>query len=298
MRETRETDQAKDSSDSAFVLISAIWIAGLLAVIASAFAINLRVQILSGANVVQSAKAELIADGLVNLTAFRLAAENEPDPNLPRNGQAWTCQWDENAVAQLAVQDQGGLIDLNAASGELLSQLVEHVGLKDNAVQPLVTAIQDYRDSDHDAADGGSEPDSYPGVSFGPKNAPFQAVEELDQIPGMNDKLYDSLSPFVTVQSLQPGFDPKLMPAQLKELLGVNADGTVPSPLQPFVAQSHGSVFSIDATVRLQNGTVFQRHAVISMIKQPDRPFMISSWQRGRNVEVGPVAVAAKSCLN
>lgn len=297
MREPEETGDRPKESERAFVLISAIWIAGLLAVMASAFAINLRVQILSGANVVQSAKAEFIADGLVNLTAWKLVGQKEPDPNMPRDGRSWTCLWNDAAIVQLAVQDQGGLIDLNAASEELLLQIVEKSGLPENKAQPLVKAILDYRDSDSEASDGGSEPETYPGVSFGPKNGPFQAVEEIDQIPGMSGELYDRLAPFLTVQSLQPGFDPQLMPAQMKKLLEINADGTVPTAFQPFVAQSQSGIFGIDATVRLQNGTVFQRHAIVAITREENRPFTVMTWQRGRNADVRPAA-SQSSCFS
>jgi general secretion pathway protein K len=281
MLKTNHADgETKDRGDRAFILVSVIWLAGLMAVIASAFAINIRVQILSGANQVQSAKAELISDGLVYLTAWKLAAANDASKLFPLNGRAWTCQWAEGVEAQIAVQDQSGLIDLNAAPAILLARASQSAGLSAEAAQKLVAAIEDFRDSDSDAVGGGSEPETYEGMNFGPKNAPFHAVEEIDQLPGVNDEVYRRLAPLLTVYSLQPGFDPALMPAELKRLLGITNDNKVPSELAAFAAPSHGSAFGIDVAVTLKSGAVFRRHAIVTMLRQPERPFAIFGWQR------------------
>jgi general secretion pathway protein K len=296
MRDIQEADgETEDGSNRAFILISVIWIAGLLAVISSAFAINLRVQILSGANTLQSAKAEFISDGLVYLTAFKLAAETEKDRVIPRDGKALLCPWKSDAQAEVAVQDQGGLIDLNAASAELMTKVFLAAGLPEEKAKQLASDVEDYRDSDSDAKGGGSEPETYSGVSFGPKNAPFQAVEELDQVPGVNDELYNRLLPLLTVYSLQPGFDPELMAPGLRQLLGVGADGKLPAGLTAYSAESQGSTFGIETTVRLANGTAFRRNAVVAISRTAERPFTILSWQRGISVNSVPATALRKS---
>jgi general secretion pathway protein K len=299
MREPLEhKEKSEESSNRAFILVSVIWITGLLAVIATAFAINIRVQILSGANTAQNAKAEFISDGLVYLTAWKLTAEDDDDKSIPRNGAPWACRWSEDADALIAVQDQGGLIDLNAASAKLLSQLFQQAGLQENRAGELAAAIEDFRDSDNDAAEGVFEPETYDGKTYGPKNAPFNAVEEIDQLPGMTDQLYYALLPVLTVHSLQPGFDPALTPAGLRQILGIKANDQVPSELAPFAAPSQGNIFGVDVSITLKNGTAFRRHAIIAVTRQPDRPFAILAWQRGSALMTGQGAAVKQSCFN
>jgi hypothetical protein len=61
-------------SDDGFVLFSVIWIAGLIAVVASTFAISVHLHVKSEANLAGSMEAELAADGLVRLIAFDLGS--------------------------------------------------------------------------------------------------------------------------------------------------------------------------------------------------------------------------------
>ena len=61
-------------SNDGFVLFSVIWIAGLIAVVASTFAISVHLHVKSEANLGGSMEAELAADGLVRLVAFDLGS--------------------------------------------------------------------------------------------------------------------------------------------------------------------------------------------------------------------------------
>jgi general secretion pathway protein K len=267
-------------SEEGFALVAVIWLAGLIAAISAGFALVARVHVLEAAAANRSLEAALAADGLARLAAFRLAAD-PAGTGIDRDGRAIVCRWGERIVAEVSVQNHGGLVDLNAAPVNVLRRLF--AGLDEGPVraQALADAVADYRDRDEDAAAGGREPQSYDGRNFGPKNAPFQAIEELDQIPGMEEPLYRKLKPFVTVHSLQPGFDPALMPPGLKAALGFGADGQPPPEIAGFANQGQSQVFGIDVSAVFASGARYRRQAIVSLTRQPGRPFALLAWQQG-----------------
>ena len=298
--ETRQSSdelaQPRRGTDSGFVLISVIWIAGLLAVITTAFTLSVRSHILAGGNVISGERAEHIADGMARLAAYRLATEPAAGQDASVNGAPHTCAWSEDARLSVAVQDQGGLVDLNTASPQLVSGLLTGLGMPRDQAAPLLHAIRDYRDPDSQGADGGTEPLTYDGKPFGPKNAPFSAIEELDQIPGLDDESFHKLLRLVTVQSQQPGIELATAPDELLHALGI--DRSLEEALQ-YSSPSPRRVFAIDVAVELKDRSRFVRHALVSLLRQPDRPFAILAWQQRPWIDGGVTEQGAlPPCFN
>ena len=281
-----ETAQRRRGGEDGFVLVSVIWLAGLIAVITAALAITARMETRMAANVVSNSRLEGIADGMTRLVAFRLAV----DPAAVANGR---CTWPGGTVVETTIQDQEGLIDLNTAPPDLLRRVVAAAGGTD--AQVIVADIIDFRDADAVAQDGGQEPVLYPGEAYGPKNAPFQAAEELDQVPGIDDALYRRLLPLTTVYALQAGFDPAAMSQDLKALLNVRDD----AKLGAYFTTSAKRVFAVDVVAYGKDGGRFWRRAIVAMARQPDLPFAVLEWQRGPGLgEDRPVPVAGAACFN
>jgi general secretion pathway protein K len=269
-----------------FALVAVLWLSGLIAVIATGFALSARVNILTHAAALHGQQLEAVADGLTRLTGFRLAADPATLPTDP--GEAQTCRWDENLHAEVFVQDQSGLIDINAASFGLLQALAEGLGASPQEAKNLANAIGDFRDADETDADGGPEPTQYPGMTFGPKNAAFEAIEELDQVPGMTPFLYRAFLPHVTIYSLQAGFDPRVMTTTLKAVLDFSPSGEPPPNLAGLGFVSPKRVYGIDVRIATAAGARYRRMAIVTLERQPDRPFFINTWQHGGEFEMGP----------
>jgi general secretion pathway protein K len=281
-----------NAREDGFVLIAVIWIAGLMAVIATAFVITVKSHTLIARNVVFNTKAEYIADGMAKLVASRLV-RNTGDGSQKFNGVTGFCQWSQDAIAGFRVQDQGGLVDLNLASPELLAALFAGLHMPAG----LINSIQDYRDPDLVSVDGGAEPEVYAGKNFGPKNASFVTVEELDQVPGIDDAVFARLSRFLTVHSQQTGFDLTHAPAQLLTVLGTRSAAA--TELAQFSSVSPSKIFGIDVVVKTKQGATFYRKAIFVLVLQPDRPFTILSWQQGRSATDWTFPSAAqKVCVN
>lgn len=176
-------------------------------------------------------------------------------------------------MASIAIQDAGGLVDLNTGTSDLLLRVLPAAAGDNTTGKSLFAELKDFRDADTASQGGGDEPVTYPGRNYGPKNGPFAVAEELDQLPSMTEETLRALVPQTTASSQQPGIDPTRAPPKLLALLGGDA--------QKFQSPSPGRVFRIDVMVELANGTRDRRLADISLERQPDRPFAILAWQRG-----------------
>ena len=154
-------------------------------------------------------------------------AEPVPEPDTwPVDGTpvAWPSPGGGRVI--VAVQDEGGRIDLNTANDALLTGLLVSAGLERAEAQALTDAIRDFTDADDIARAAGAEATAYraAGLAWEPKNAPFQAPEELLQVLGMSQALYVRIAPALTIWSGQEGVDPNVAPP---EVLAALPPGTV-----------------------------------------------------------------------
>ena len=221
---------------------------------------------------------------------------------------------------RISVEDEGGKIDLNTASEELLRGLFLSTGLDDRAVGELFDAIAEFVDEDQlHRLNGAEDPDYYrAGLAWGAKDAPFEAVEELQQVMGMTRDLYARVAPLLTVHSGRTGIDPRTASrAALLALPGVSIievdtllaarastastaraagaagddgdDGEVaPLPELTGVAdhltRSRQRVYTIRAEARTDTGAVFVREAAVEPLGSLQRPFIVYKWRRGRRL--------------
>ncbi len=284
-------------TERGFVLVSVIWIAGLLAVMATAFTIGVRSYTLAGRNVIQGERAQAVADGMAMFEALKLASLDLSGNTQLASGIASICQWAESAMVTVRIQDQGGLVDLNTASPVLVERLFAGLRLAAVDSTALQASLRDHRDPDHDTQAGGLEPEFYPGRKHGPKNAPLSVAEELDQIPGLTDKIRATLRRVTTVSSQQIGIDVELSPIELLKLLHVS--GPADPAALAFASPSPRRIYSIEASTELPDGSRFTRRAMIALLRQPERPFAILAWQQGVwSGDTSSGAAAVEACLN
>ncbi|WP_162914384.1 type II secretion system protein GspK [Taklimakanibacter lacteus] len=279
------------SSRDGFVLFSVIWIAGLLAVISTTFAISTRLHVKSQANLTYAYQVEVLADGMVRAIGHQLAQMRPSDTRqvlLPASGQAVSCAVDENIQAVIVLQDQAGLIDLNQTSPAVLTGVLSRLGVAQ--AEQVSEAIVDFRDQDETRFDGGGEEIGLVAHGPGLKNAAFQSIDEMAQaIPETLADLSELESLF-TVYSLQEGIDPSVAPEKLRGLVEVSPssaaeNGRLPTTLSPRKA------FAIDVKVKLASGIAFRRVAVITLLRLPERPFAILEWRQSSDVDAERPAV-------
>jgi general secretion pathway protein K len=264
-----------------FVLFSVIWIAGLLAVIATTFAISTRLHIKSQANLAQSYQAEAEADGIARLVGYRLAHTRLTDSAsviLPMDGKLVSCELDGKGRAFVSLQDQAGLIDLNQSPPAVLRMTLERLGIPQ--AQVIASALVDYRDEDERAFEGSGDEVSLVTGGPGLKNAAFQSVDEIGQVIPESMAELSELSSLFTVYSLQGGADPAVAPLRLRALLEAADDDDIPT-----AALSPRKALGVDVQVRLASGITFRRIAMVTLLRLPERPFAILEWRQGEEAQ-------------
>lgn len=313
----RETLKA-GTSRRGIALITVLWVLTLLALIAASFATTTRTEINLARNLVESAKAEALAEAGVFQVILSLlddGAEEEEPWRVDGTVYAWRFA---DGEVRVAVQDEGGKIDLNAAEDEILRGLFRVAGLDGQDADAMVDAILDFRDEDDLRHVNGAEDSDYEAADLAhdAKDAPFEVVGELLQVYGMTRELYDKIAPVLTVYSREsvPADDtaPPLVQAAMFNNLGEFGEDLedelddIPLPDleeleldeeaieaisdQPQIiregagtadARSNLGIYSIHAEGRTAGGAVYALDAVLQLTSDGDIPYRFFAWHRG-----------------
>jgi type II secretory pathway component PulK len=294
---TRLRDWRSAQGRSGFALIAVLWICGLLAVVTTALVLQVRTSLLSAQRDKSMSQLGSIANTVTTAVAADLAALPQQELVSIVNGRAKACRWSADITVVTSIQDQAGLVDLNTAPPALMTAVLTGVGVAPNLAAEINIELLDFRDQDQTPAGGDPATEAYASADFQPKNAPFELVEELDQIPSISDELLQQIAPFVTVHSQQTGFDRANAPASLLAVLG-NA-GLTEQALQTLNSPSPLKTFAIDVRVIGSTNRQYGRRAMVSLLRQPDRPYALLSWSRLRRTVAQDIDIAGlRPCLN
>jgi general secretion pathway protein K len=295
-------------------LISVLWISVLLALIAASFTRTSRTEINLTRNMVENAKAEALADAAINRAALGLFSRPSQG-GFRVDGTVYLWRFGDADIL-FKVTDEGGKVDLNAASVGLLRKLLRALGAGPEVSRAVSAAIVDFRDFDDDREQGGAEDRDYQQANLlqNAKDAPFELVAELQQVLGMTPRLYKLIEPLVTVHSGQARPHGKLADPIIQEILkrdaafaeGKSADESEDEsereePLEPTLdgaitrpqgsdaplalsedgtnARSPVSIFTIHAEARIEGGGVFARKAILRVGAQRGKAFQVFVWQ-------------------
>jgi general secretion pathway protein K len=218
---------------SGFVLIVVLWLIALLTIMAMGLAYNSRQSVRSMSGLVGGTQARYLADGGVQLVLMNLLGKQAQD-RLLGDGEAFVLDLPGGAV-ELVVSDEGGKVDLNTASGELLMRLFASFDIPQEDADALADAVIDYRDEDDLQGLNGAEDAQYlaANLPWGAKDAAFTDVEELQQVYGMQPSLYKAVVPYVTIYGRGRGVNPEV--AALQVLLALSDES--PGNLETYIRE-------------------------------------------------------------
>ena len=284
------------------VLVIVLWIITLLTVMAGSFTYSLRTETLLAASAVGRAQARALAEAGVNYAAMQVLRPVATQAAAwPVDGSEREWQFGQGRL-RIAVVDANGKIDLNRANRALLGGLLTSAGVADEALDSLLDAIEDWRDPDDVPGLHGAEKAEYQaaGRALGPKNAPFESVEELQQVLGMTPAIYQRIAGSLTVFSGQPGINPAVASANvLKALPGADpkaiddylaaradnaAQGLPPPPppvASPYLAAGGGIAYHITVQAQLDTGVTVSVEAVVGQSRQATQPYHLFAWREG-----------------
>ncbi|MCB1620764.1 MAG: general secretion pathway protein GspK [Thiothrix sp.] len=200
-------------------LLMVIWMIVVMMSLAAALVYSVRTETSMVSFARTSAQARAFADAAAHYTVMQLFLPPD-ERTLVVGGGAGS--WEQGGYqAEIRVVGENGLIDINRTSRELLQKVLEQAGVVDQEAQTLLDRIEDFRDGDDLKRLNGAEDRDYQseGLAFGAKDAPFERIEELQQVLGMTPALYERLARFLSVSSQGQGINPMLAPRHILLLL-------------------------------------------------------------------------------
>jgi general secretion pathway protein K len=312
----RTSDTAARERGVALVIV--IWTLALLAILAGSFSGASRTHARLAFNIVERTRAEALADAAVERAIAGILIPAEAGGlRVDQTPYAWVF---EGGEVVFSIADEGGKIDLNAAEVELLADLFTALGLSVRESVALAAAIADYADDDDEERPGGAEAAAYrrARLSYGPKNAPFERIDELSRVLGMTPELFSRVRPLITTYTGMAQPDGNVLPPEYRLLLqgvlnrqgggdgesaaGGSADpdadtgpGAVrqrPRPagetslltrlrVEGTDARSGTNIFTIHAEARTAAGGLFVREAVVVVEPEAIPPFRFLDLRQG-----------------
>ncbi len=298
--------------DRGAALVMVLWGAVVMAIIAAAAARQA-----STSAVVVNAGAELtraraLADGGVRLGWSAFA-----DGRIGNFTDTWACRNGEDALL-VQLRPEAARIDINVASEELLAAFFAAAGASRQSAGEMAEAAVAYRSFGEDAGDGnavepdGTEPPPEQVEAGQFRRGPFQTVEELGYLPGMDVNLFRAIADDVSVHSRSSDIERRFASANVRKaadevarseglMSGASPDATAGQPddaVAPAPPAFEGSLLNVRAIAVTGSGAVFVRDAVVEgPIDSDGRPSLLRFVQgRIRAGEVLPDVRNAQPC--
>ncbi len=210
------------------VLVTVLWMLVLLSLMATGISLGGRSFVRQTLNIEQGYRAALAADAGISWALWSL--QPGPQGRWLADGSEHELQLGEARV-RVALFDESGKLDLNLAPSELLDALLEPAIADSRQRAALVAAIEDWRDSDDLVRLNGAEEAEYlaAGRDKGPANRPFRDLIELAEVLGMNERIYRSIVPSLTLSSGVRTINPQVAPYAVLMALPNASDGVVRS---------------------------------------------------------------------
>ncbi|MDD1628585.1 MAG: general secretion pathway protein GspK [Methylococcaceae bacterium] len=185
-------------------LVLVLWVLSLLTIMAGSFALSMRRESSIIAGIKNNAQAKAIAESGIAMAEIMLL---NPDPakGWRTDGSIYEIN-SADAKIRVRLSSETGKIDINKADETLLKGLMTSAPVDEDQQTKVVNAILDWRDEDDLVHIEGAEKQEYQdaGLSYQPGNKPFQSIEELQLVLGMDKSLFLWIEPLVTVYSGQP----------------------------------------------------------------------------------------------
>jgi general secretion pathway protein K len=292
-RSNRCSSGRNRTRDRGWALVSVLWALTMLALMAAATQTLTVTSYQSERHAMVDARAEADLDAAI-VRAVLGISDLRPEQRWRVDGTAQAMIHDGMRIS-VSAQDETGRIDLNAASGSLIRQLLQGVGLSPDDAVAMSDRIVDWRSTTGLGSLNGATDADYKaaGLDYSPRHGPFQTVDELKLVLGMTPALFARIRPALTVYSARPMFDANLAPREALLALYPNDPGKIDEIMRarqgdPQAAALQGAAVTQPAqigraytiTARLAIGRrTFSRVAVVELTGDGKRPYFVMTWQ-------------------
>ena len=207
------------SPQSGFALVLVLWVLSLLTIMAGSFALTMRRESTIVAGLKDNAGATAAAEAGIAYAELMLL-HPEQIKRWRADGNIYQVNFGDTQV-RLRLLSEAGKIDINKANLALLQGLMIQAPVEESQQAKLIGAIIDWRDQDDLVSIDGAEKKQYEdaGLKYHPRNKPFQTLEELQMVLGIDEQVYNWLAPIATVYSGQAQVNLQLASAKVLKLL-------------------------------------------------------------------------------
>ena len=257
------------SGQRGLALLAVSWAVGLLAVMAMDVLLAARRESRQRIEMGEHARLEAAAQAGLALAVRALLQTPPGDAAGPHS-------FDGSRIF-VQVEPEAGKVDLNRAAPELLQAVFEAAGQPRPQARAWAALITDWRDNDQLAeAGGGMEVAAYrrQGRTVVPRDAEFQSVRELLELPGMTPELLDVVAP-------QFRLAPPLVRAAMlaaRRRSGTPAEAPAGQPTGARGAGLAGQAFTLRIEVQRPSGRVAHM-AVVRLTGHRRAPYWVQDWR-------------------
>ena len=280
---------AARNAERGSVAILALWGAALIGILLLAAGFSSRSELLIARNTLALTRARLAAEAGTQLGLVRLLRRHR-DPAVMFDGTPAVWR-DGGATVRIAIADEAGKLDINEAPAALLTGLLVAVGEPRDSALLLACNIVDRR--------GGVDP-ACPEGAGGNRPHRFAAPEELAQLPGFGDALYNRIADCVTVATGASAIDPSVAPRAVLLALPGASESLVDSylarratwhslagtddllkelPASPYLMASPRRDFTISAMATTADGARFRADLEIRLGELASQPYRVLAWR-------------------
>ena len=286
MRDRRHDRTGEDGA----ALVIVLWGIALIATAIVAIGFTSRSETLIGRNAIENARARQAAEAGIQLALHRLLSYPRATHLFDGRPSSWR---DGSATVELAIQDEEGKIDLNAAAYPLIAGVLMSAGASQDDARRNACQIVARR--------GLVDPQCLIGDTVPPATAPgmLAAIEELRRLTSLSDALYGRLAPLVTVYSGSAAIDPRVAPRDDLLAVPVLSPGLVESYIarrdlqqsgtgtgglgelndRRYFAITTGRSFSISARATTAGGGRHRAEMVVRLTFRPEQPYAVLAWR-------------------
>jgi general secretion pathway protein K len=272
-------------------LLLVLWACTLLAILIGGYAALARTEGLQSRYQFAQTQAHYAAEAGI-MRAFYGLQDPVPKTRWIGDGRVYSFTFDDAAISISAI-GEGGKVDLNSASPEVLQGLFQAAGMAEVPARALAANVVDWRNAPGLTGDLATRRATYvaAGRDYGPRNGPFATIEELQMVLGMTPAIYRLIAPDITIWSGNATPDPNTAPplalAAIPGMTPQQAAAIQATRLRnandPSLVLNNGTTHSIRSEATLADGTRAVLRATMRMQagQAGAQPYAVLRWQEG-----------------
>ncbi|RDS79380.1 general secretion pathway protein GspK [Dyella monticola] len=276
-------------------LLLVMWACTLLAILLGGYAALAHTEGMQSSYQFEQARAHYAAEAGVMRAIYALQAPNVNDRWIA-DGRTYPMLFDQAKVG-VSITAEGGKVDLNASSPDVLSNLFHNVGVDPAHASAIAQAIVDWRSFPISPQQVEQRKAAYAaaGRDYGPRNAPFASVEELQMVLGVTPDLYEKVAPYVTIWSGRSSPDPATAPLlalasvpgmdlqHAAAIIAARPTSSAAANAGAGLVANNGITHSIRSEAELADGTRAVLRATVRLqgYRPGSQAFAVLRWQEG-----------------